>query len=68
MDEHRTDECPLLQPSRSLGHRGRAIGVYCRVPDGRVRVPPTDELRRFCLAGQWPRCPVYRRHAPARIS
>jgi len=44
---------------------GRLIGIYCRMPDGRVRVPPMDEMRRFCLRGQWQECPTYRRHAPA---
>ena len=58
-------DCPFLLPSRPLGSRGRAIGIYCRLPDGRVRVPPADELRRFCLPGQWRDCPVYQRHAPA---
>lgn len=60
------DDCPFLQPSRPLGNHGRAIGLYCRVPDGGVRVPAADELRRFCLPGQWRQCPVYQRHAPAR--
>jgi hypothetical protein len=29
-------------------------------------VPPMDEMRRFCLRGQWAQCPAYQRHAPAR--
>jgi hypothetical protein len=42
------------------------IGIYCRFPDGRVRVPAMDEMRRFCLREQWEHCPAYERHAPAR--
>jgi hypothetical protein len=59
-------ECPYLQPARPLGGHGQLIGIYCRFPDGSVRVPPADERRRFCLSGQWQRCPSYRRHAAAR--
>jgi hypothetical protein len=59
-------ECPFLQPARLVGRRGRLIGIYCRFPDGRVRVPAEDESRRFCLAGQWQECLAYQRHAPAR--
>ena len=58
-------DCPFLQPSRPLGARGRLIGIYCRLPDGRVRVPAADERRRFCLPGEWHDCPVYRGHATA---
>jgi hypothetical protein len=60
-----TGDCPFLQPSRPLGVHGRLIGIYCRLPDGSVRVPRADERRRFCLPGHWEDCPVYRRHAPA---
>ena len=59
-------ECPFLQPTRPLSRGGRLIGFYCRLPDGRVRVPAEDEGRRFCLPRQWRQCPVYQRHAPAR--
>lgn len=68
MNDARTavaSECPFLQPARPLGS-GRLIGIYCRMPDGRVRVPPMDEMRRFCLRGRWEECPTYQRHAPAR--
>jgi hypothetical protein len=58
-------ECPLLRPTRPVGTRGRLSGMYCRFPDGRVRVPAEDERERFCLIGQWQECPTYQRHAPA---
>jgi hypothetical protein len=58
-----TGDCPFLQPSRPQGTHGRAVGIYCRMPGGRVRVPSVDEQRRFCLPGQWRDCSVYRRHA-----
>jgi hypothetical protein len=60
------NECPFVHPARPLGRGGRLLGIYCRLPDGRVRVPPRDEMRRFCLREQWEQCPTYRRHAPAR--
>jgi hypothetical protein len=63
-DRDATRECPYLQPARPLSG-GRLIGIYCRMPDGRVRVPPEDERRRFCLRGQFEQCPAYRRHAAA---
>ena len=58
-------ECPFLQPERPSGRGGR-LAIYCRLPDGRVRVPPVDDVRRFCLPRQWRQCPVYQRRAPAR--
>ena len=59
-------ECPLFQPARPVARGGRLIGLYCRLPNGRVRVPPIDETRRFCLPRQWRQCPVYQRHVPGR--
>jgi hypothetical protein len=59
-------ECPFLQPGRPGAGPIGLIGVYCRFPDGRVRVPAMDEMRRFCLREQWEHCPAYERHAPAR--
>jgi hypothetical protein len=58
-------ECPFLRPARSLGRNDRRLGISCRFPDGRIRVPPVDEIRRFCLRGEWQRCLAYRRYAPA---
>ena len=57
------EECPRLQPTRPLGSRGRSIGIYCRRPDGTVRVPRPDEIRTFCLTERWPECPGVRRRA-----
>jgi hypothetical protein len=59
-------ECPFFQPARLVGSRGRLIAVYCRFPNGRVRVPAEDERQGFCLTGRWEECPAYQRHAPAR--
>jgi hypothetical protein len=59
------EECPCLQPARPQGSSGRIIGLYCRRPDGGVRVPRRDELQRFCLTERWRECPGNRRHAPA---
>jgi hypothetical protein len=62
---HQPDECPQLQPSRPFSSSGRIIGIYCRRPDGAVRVPRRDEVRTFCLTGRWRECPGNRRHASA---
>ena len=59
------EECPHLQPARPSGSSGRIIGLYCRRPDGAVRVPSRDQVRMFCLTDRWPECPGNRRHAPA---
>jgi hypothetical protein len=58
-----TTECPYLQPARPLGGNGQLIGIYCRFPDGHIRVPPAEDKRRFCLTGRWKRCPVYQHYA-----
>lgn len=59
-DTMRDEECPLAQP----GVPSRdTTGLYCRLPDGRVRVPEHEERRRYCLPGEFNACPVYRRHA-----
>ena len=54
--------CPLLMPTRHLGHDEIAIGRYCRFPNGRVRVPARDEMLTYCSVRAWDRCPVYRRY------
>ena len=56
--------CPLLVPTRARGEL--PIGVYGRLPDGRVRVPPPEDLRRFCIPNRPEHCPVYARHVGAR--
>ncbi len=37
------------------------IGVYCRLPSGRARIPSRDDLVRLCASGRYGDCPVYRR-------
>jgi hypothetical protein len=64
--EHDRESCPLLAPSRPLGRGDVAFAIYCRLPDGRVRVPLRQEARQFCIPAQHRLCPVYRRHAAAR--
>lgn len=54
-------ECPFLRPRMTSHLEAFPIGVYCRLPSGRVRVPSHDELRRFCTKGDYHDCPVYRR-------
>jgi hypothetical protein len=54
-------ECPFLRPRMASHLEAFPIGVYCRLPSGRVRIPSRDELARFCTAGRHPDCPVYRR-------
>jgi hypothetical protein len=60
------DDCPLLRPSRPMGRDAVAVGIYCALPDGRVRVPARDERQLYCLPGHQDDCPVYHRHVPAR--
>ena len=55
--------CPFLQPTKTLTLEQRAIGLYCRLPNGHVRVPPLDKRRRVCLVGRWRDCPVFQRYA-----
>jgi hypothetical protein len=70
----RTTDCPFFQPSRSLARDLSAVGVYqdmtsvgvyCRMPDGTVRVPGREEVRAFCVPGRYQDCPHYQRHAAA---
>jgi hypothetical protein len=72
-----TTECPFFQPSRSLARDLSAVGiyqdlvavgVYCRLPNGRVHVPSTVDVKRFCVPeGCFVDCPVYQRHAAAAV-
>jgi hypothetical protein len=43
-----------------------AVGVYCGLPGGRVRVPSMEEVKSFCVPGNFSDCPYYLRHATAR--
>jgi len=49
-----------------MGRDAVAVGIYCALPDGRVRVPARDERQLYCLPGHPEACPVYHRHVPAR--
>jgi len=57
----RQKECPFLRPMMTSHLGAFPIGIYCRLPSGRVRIPSRDELARFCTAGQHRDCPAYRR-------
>ena len=35
---------------------------YCRMPDGRVRIPAPDERANFCTSGRHNFCPVVQRY------
>jgi hypothetical protein len=53
--------CPYLHPPTE-GPGGEFLySVYCRRPDGRVRVPSRDQLKRFCTSGHHVDCLGYRR-------
>jgi hypothetical protein len=64
MDKAAVTECPFLQPARPL-HEDVRIALYCRFPDGRVRIPAPEEKRWLCLTGRWQECSVYQDHAAA---
>ena len=57
------EECPFLCPARPLSRKAMLIGMYCRLPGGRVRVPARDEIERFCIPRRFPFCPVYQCYA-----
>jgi hypothetical protein len=54
------EACPFLRPEAADHLEAFPVGVYCRLPDGRVRVPSRDELARFCAAGHYRDCPGFR--------
>jgi hypothetical protein len=58
------DECPLLQPCRPR-HDDVRVAIYCRFPDGRVRIPAPEEKLRLCLTQGWQHYPVSLDHAAA---
>ena len=61
MPRSQARECPFLQPTMASRSELLGIGVYCRLPSGRARIPSRDEVARFCAAGKFRECPVYRR-------
>ncbi len=54
-------KCPYLMPERPDRLGAFPVGVYCRLPGGRTRIPSRDELARFCTTGHHYDCPDYRR-------
>ena len=53
-------KCPFLRPA-GADHLGAfPLGVYCRLPSGRVRIPSRDELARFCTTGYHRDCLAFR--------
>ncbi len=54
--------CPFLAPTIGglLGIYYPAT-VYCRLPNGRVRVPSPEQFAYLCTAGRHHDCPGYRR-------
>ena len=51
--------CPFATPA--IPSTGTAA-FYCRMPDGRVRIPAPDERVSFCASGRYDLCPVVQRH------
>jgi len=57
--------CPHLisRPARWAGGYQAPSPAYCRLPNGRVRVPTQDQLVSLCVGGRYPSCSGYRRWA-----
>jgi hypothetical protein len=59
------DVCPLLTAVLNDRLWVMPTSVYCRRPDGRVRMPGRTTLIRLCTAPSFRRCPDYQgRPAP----
>jgi hypothetical protein len=58
--------CPFLAPVVADWLWLHPAGVYCRRPDGRVRVPAEVTLARVCGTEAHRACPGYREGVPAR--
>ncbi|MBI3030354.1 MAG: hypothetical protein HYY64_12650 [Candidatus Rokubacteria bacterium] len=64
MEPSNNDEvlaCPYLRPESADRLAAFPLGVYCRLPHGRVRIPSRDELARFCTTGHYADCVGFRR-------
>jgi hypothetical protein len=59
----RDASCPFAMPGVPSV---KALAFYCRVPDGRVRIPDPCERRRYCLSGLHELCPIVRRYVRDR--
>jgi len=57
--------CPFVNPARPRGRGAVDVAIYCRLPNGRVRVPRRDVTRRYCLPGAYEHCPTYLQHSSA---
>lgn len=60
--------CPFLRPERAERLAAFPVGVYYRLPDGRVQIPSRDELIRFCPTGHHSDCLAFRRTRLRRTS
>ena len=64
LGDDKLPSCPFLTPKVER-RRGRfPVPVYCRMPNGRVRVPTREQLAFLCTAGQHHDCPGYLRWKP----
>jgi hypothetical protein len=57
--------CPNLMPRSAQRAGGSAfpLPAYCRLPNGKVRVPTRAEVASLCSDGHYVNCPGYRRWA-----
>lgn len=62
-DERRAAS-PFLIPKTSLPLAIIPVPVHCRLPNGRVRVPTSDQLAVLCGADHYHGCPTFRRWDP----
>ena len=56
-----TRPCPYWIGGTAEPTKGVTCAAYCRRPDGAVRIPAPDEVRRFCVTGGHGDCAGYRR-------
>jgi hypothetical protein len=59
------DICPCLAPVVNDRLWMVTTGVYCRRPDGRVRIPARATLLHVCMTAEHHSCAGYVRSAPA---
>ena len=52
--------CPFLRPGGAHRLGAFPLGVYCRLPSGRARIPSRDELARFCTTSYHRDCLAFR--------
>jgi len=62
-DRDKDAGCPLLMPGARPEHGRAGVAVYCRLPDGRVRMPTREEFESLCFVERHRDCPGYRRWA-----